>query len=290
MAKATTKTAPARKVAPAPQKAPQQRSNVQAPAPQKKNVPAKTGLSKYKNVPTGLEQVTTADLIIPRITILQPLSPQLVKSKAEYIKEAQQADFCDTGVGQIFREQLDFVICKFARIYLEWSIDRQGGLVANYGTDASCLEDCERDENQRMVKPNGETYIAETMTFYILNLMANWRRSFIACASTQLKPARQLVTKLQHEEIELPSGEVISPAPCFYRAWTATTVERSNNKGTWHSWQFSPGETIDDIDPTGKLFTAAREFNEMASKGLVQGDLGSMAEETSQEADPNADM
>lgn len=238
-------------------------------------VPAK-GLQKYAGVPTGLEQVSSQDLIIPRIAILQPLSPQLQRSKPEYIKDARAGDFCDTGVGDIIRDQMDFVCCKFARIYLEWKPNR-GGLFMNHGTDVSCLDDCETDDETRQkIKPNGN-FIAETMTFFLLNLSLNRRKNFIGLTSTQLKPARQLVTKMSHEELKI--NEKTFPAPCYYRSWTATPVERSNEKGTWHGWAFAAGDPIDEIDPSGKLFEQAREFNDMATRGLVQGDFGGMAEE-----------
>lgn len=266
---------------PDPKKSPKQ----SAPAPEKKqSLPAvkkqSGAMAAYEEFegPTGLEQVTARDLVIPRLTILQDLSPQLKPKRAEYIAEAQVGDFCDTGTGDVFRDEMEILPCMYARIYLEWAPRDSGrGLVANHGTDPSILERCRPDEKRRMVTKDGN-YIAETATYYVLNLSAGNRRSFIPLSSTQLKVARQWMTKIQYEKILRPDGTEFQ-APIFYRVWTAKPVATNNNQGDWFLWSFTPGETVLERDPSKALLAEAKDFQQQAARGLVQGDLGSMEED-----------
>jgi hypothetical protein len=128
---------------------------------------------------SGLENVTANDVIIPRLTILQALSPQVTKSKPEFIKGAEQGNFCDTGTNEIFVDSISVIPCFFARVFLEWAPRSSGkGLVKNHGIDASILDKCTPDDKGRQTLPNGNL-IAETATYYVLNMSAGGRRSFI---------------------------------------------------------------------------------------------------------------
>lgn len=228
--------------------------------------------------PTGFENVSASDLLIPRINILQKMSPQIDKSDPAYIAGAEYGDFCDTGTGEIFKESMSVVPCFYAMVYLEWAPRGSGkGLVANHGTDASCLKNATPDEKRRMVLPNGN-YIAETATWYVLNLSANRRRSFIPLTSTGLKRSRQWLTLLTSERLKRPDGTEFVP-PMWYRSWNITTVEEKNNDGSWKNWKFSPGDPILALDPTKTILREAKDFFEQARDGLVKGDVASAAEE-----------
>jgi hypothetical protein len=230
---------------------------------------------------TGFENVSAKDLLIPRITILQKMSPQLEKGKPEYIQGAEYGNFCDTGTGEAFPE-LVVVPCFFAMQYLEWAPRNTGkGLIKNHGTDASCLKNATPDEKRRMTLPNGN-YIAETASFYILNLSANGRKSFIPLTSTGLKASRRWLTLLTSERLKRPDGSEFQP-PLWYRSWKVTSVDEQNAEGSWKAWKFSPGDPILALDPTKSLLNEAREFNKQASEGLVQGDVSQTQEHSTTE-------
>jgi hypothetical protein len=230
-------------------------------------------VSMFEGIPTGLESVTTKDLIIPRLTILQALSPQVNANKPEYIKDAKVGDFCDVGVGQIAKE-LVLVPVIFRKEFLRWGDRKSGkGLVNNYGTDDSILKQTTKDEKGRNVMNDGSgDYIAETYQFFCINLSMNNRYSFYPMASTNLKNARRWLTLLTQEELQGKNGKFT--APMFYRAWHVTSVPTSNSQGDWYAPKFEPAQPIMELFPDGSLLKAAKEFMEQAKSGLVRGDLG----------------
>lgn len=221
---------------------------------------------------TGLENVTSRDLMIPRIAILQALSPQLAKNDPEFVKGAMIGDFCDIGTREIFRESMEIVPVFFARVFLEWAPRKTGkGLVRHHGTNAAILDECTPDDRNRMVLPSGN-YVAETAQYFVINISGGNRRSFIALASTQLKASRRWMTLLTAEKLTRADGTTFTP-PIFYRSWIATTREQSNADGTWSGWNFEAGRPITEIDPTRALLNEAKEFYLQARDGLVTGDV-----------------
>ncbi len=214
----------------------------------------------------GAENVTADDVNIPRILLLQGLSPQLDSNKSEYIDGAKVGQFVD-NVGEIFGDNVDFVVCHFAKIYIEWHKERGKGIQANHGTDASVMQQATKDANGNMIMPNGNVLI-EHWTFYVLNLSAGGRRSTISLAKTQVGPAKDLNTKTTNEIVVTKSG-VSFTAPTFYRSYAAGKSGRTNNKGSWNVWKFSPGTKISELDPEGGLLAEAVAYCEQAKKGAV---------------------
>ncbi len=232
---------------------------------------------------TGLDQVTAKDIIIPRITILQKLSPQLEPRKSEFIKDAQAGDFCDVALGDLFKE-LVLLPCYFATVYLEWGAKRGDGLIHNHGLDASVLKKCKRDDQGKYItsKELGAerdgNFIAETATWFMINLTAGGRRSFLPLSSTNLKASRKLMTMITNQRISRGDGTEFQP-PIFYRSFKVSMTHEANEKGDWFGWKFEPDQTIFEIDPAKNLLKEAKEFLEQARAGLVQGDLTSYAED-----------
>ena len=274
MRKSAQVAAPVKKAAPPP---PSKKSTLPAivTAPKRALAAAPDGYDEL--IPfaaTGLEAVTAADLMIPRLTILQSLSPQLSKSQPEFVEGAEAGDFCDCGTGDVFKETVEIVPVFFARVFLEWAPRASGkGLVKNHGLDASILERCDRDDKGRhLLKGGAGNYIAETAQYFCLNLSSGRRRSFIPLASTQLRASRRWMTLLTAEKIAGSNGREFTP-PIFYRSWVASVRETSNNEGSWFMWHFEPGDPILSIDPQRGLLEEAKGFYEAAKKNLVTGDV-----------------
>lgn len=239
---------------------------------EKPNLPASKP-SLFENDRSGLENITAADVIIPRMNILQKLSPQLDRSTPEYIEGAEEGDFCNTATGEIYKGQIEVIDCFYARVFLEWAPRNSGRKdFRNHGTDASILQQAKpMGEKRRMTLPNGNV-IVETATHYCLLVTSGGKRIFIPLSSTQLKHSRRWVSLITGERLPSADGSEFQP-PLYYRSWIAKPVDERNNDGAWKSWKFFPGRPIDEIDPTLKLLQEAKTFYKDASAGLVRGDV-----------------
>jgi len=221
----------------------------------------------------------TRDYIMPRLTIAQPITPQAQEHKAEYIPGVKVGDFIDLSSNEVFKQHLDFVVCFVAKRYLEWPKQRgQKQIIKDWGSKQPVHPSISRDEKNRMVTAQG--VIMETLVFYVLNVTAGGRRSFIPLASTALKAGKSLFTQMGYD-YRLDSAGNRLKVPNWYRLWRATTVPMSNDQGDWFGWQFAQGKPILEHDPTGELLAEAKAFFQDCEDGLVQADVSRIEEHDS---------
>jgi len=234
-------------------------------------VPA-TKSAAFDTEDTGYENVKPGDLIVPRYTILQGLSPQVTKGKPEYDAEARVGQIYNIGLQEVVGEELHFLPVHYTKTYLEWAPRSSGkGLVAVH-EDSSILDRAPRDDKGRPTLKNGN-YIAETAQFFGFDLNGKTpRKIFIPMASTQLKKARRLLTLAMSEEITLDNGTTRVP-PIYYRTYKLTTVPESNQEGSWVGWKIERDTALPDMDNWQELVETAKRFRSALTAGKVKGDM-----------------
>lgn len=238
----------------------------------------------------GLGNVTADNLMIPRLGIIQKLSPQLDKNKSEYIKEAEVGDIVDVGTGDLFKEGIIFLPVLFKTDWLEWAPRASGRGLINIHRDSAILEQCTVDEKKRNVLPNGN-YIAETAQFFGLNVTADLRKSFIPMTSTQLRKSRKWNTLSTGERIKNKAGQLFMP-PLWYRFYSLTTGHESNSEGDWEGWVINRSVSLPEAAELGLSFgwrdikALAVEFSEQLAKGEAVADASHMAGDSAEAAEP----
>jgi hypothetical protein len=219
----------------------------------------------------GKENVRSKDVLIPRLVILQGLSPQINKKKAEYIDGAEVGDFCNVATGDIYKEQITVVPCHFATAYIEW-VKNRGGLAGNHGEDESILRQTVRNDKFENVLPNGNV-VQETAQWYcLLQDGASWQRIFFPLKSTNLKHSRKWLTLCQSETVQLPNGETWKP-PLFWRSWKLNIVDDSNDQGDWATFRPEKGDPTLELDPNRHLLRMCKSFYEDIRTKVVKPDI-----------------
>lgn len=237
---------------------------------------------------TGLENVGAGDLLIPRLTILQGLSPQVVQGKPEFDPDAKVGDIYDVGLQEIFRDGLLFLPVHWVKQWLEWYPRNTKKGLAEIHDTPDILDKTERDEKKRPILPNGN-YIAETAQFYGFNVTAGMRRSFLPMASTQLKKSRRLLTLSTGEKVQRADGSEFTP-PLFYRTYHLTTGPESNTEGDWMGWKIERGPTLEELPNWRSIMGDIKGFRDALTKGDIRGDIAAMAEEAGQTIDHEGEM
>lgn len=224
----------------------------------------------------GTENLKASDVLIPRLTIIQGLSPQRNKNKAEYIQGAEEGHIVDVATGDLFKEGIIFLPVYYRKDYLEWAPRASGkGLVAVHPND-DILDQCTRDEKNRPILPNGN-YIGETAQWFGLNLSSGRRPCFIPMASTQLKRSRKWMTMVANERIIRPDGSDFQ-APIFYRTYTMSTAAESNNDGDWYVWAISRGLSLPEYATNWQqILGEATKFRDTLIAGEARANLEGMS-------------
>lgn len=232
------------------------------------NITAEEGWEDYERA--GMENVVASDLMIPRLAILQALSPQLNKNKSEFIEGAEQGHIVDVGTGEVFSHPINFLPVFYVKQWLEWFPRKTDkGLAAIHKTDA-IIQQCTMDEKNRPILPN-QNYIAETAQWFGFNLsVPDRRRCFIPMASSQLKRSRQWMTLADSQRVQTSRGEI--RPPLFYRSYTLSTGPESNAEGDWFGWRIERGETLGMICSQNRWdFQAMRLEADKFRRELLEG-------------------
>ena len=228
----------------------------------------------------GLENITTEDMQIPFIRIIQALSPQLQKDDPLYIKGAEQGDIFNTVSQEIYKQDEGVVVVPafFEKKFLEFQLRSSGGgFVRELAADDKDITMTSREGTIELL-PNGNELV-RTHQHLVIAQSADGTiaPSVLDMKKTQLKVSRRWNTL--KNSARLPSGALM---PIYGTAWQVTTVLEANDQGKWFNYKL---DRVNDITPAiEKMMLEARNMYQGVSKGEVKMAAAS-ADEIAKEED-----
>lgn len=75
----------------------------------------------------GNENVGVEDLVVPRLIVLQALSPELEQGNAKYIAGAKAGDLVNSVTGKVYGSKVYIVPVDYSKQWLVWRDRKQGG-------------------------------------------------------------------------------------------------------------------------------------------------------------------
>lgn len=226
----------------------------------------------------GLEHmVPSRDMLIPRLTILQALSPQLDKRKiGQHIQGAEVGDLCDVASGDIFEKPLRIVLAAYHVVYLEWAPrSTNQGLKAIHKVAPA---DTKIDEaTGKSVRPNGNLIVMSAQYYGILP-DHGCRQVFLPMSSTQFKRAKKWNTVINGQKFTGKDGQ-LKQSPIWIRSYDLSTVPEQNNQGTWESWNIAAGPLTVELPNAYEVASAVKHLRDAVNEGIVKVDQGGNDEE-----------
>jgi hypothetical protein len=222
------------------------------------------------DVGLGSEGLSSEDIAIPYIGILQGLSPQVTEGKEGYIEGARPSMFFNNVTGEIYEGRKKGIIVVPAYYRKQWLVwmdrDSGGGLVDVYGDD-SILTDCVKNEKgQWVVKDNTKLVVFETAQHFCLRLNLDTmetERVVISLKSTGLKANRKFNHAITSAKI--PGHPNVS-APRFMFAYNVTTFLEEKNGNSWWSPEFARLK-----DPVSRaVYDEAKAYYELVKSGNIK--------------------
>lgn len=234
---------------------------------------------------TGLENLTSKDLGIPILQIVQKGSPEFDEDHPEHA--SKKIPGCK--VGDIFNTVTRELLFSMEKgqpikvvpyyysgiVYVEWRPRESGGGVVQTHTSPDILSQCTRDEKtSRDILPNGN--IISTTAYFFVHVLHEDREPedcLIVMTSTQLKKARAWLNMMKN--FRAGNGNSL---PMFHRGYFLSTVGESNNKGNWRGWKIEAAPTaLSDPDTINALIKLAQSVHQDAQALIgtsTQGQLG----------------
>lgn len=207
----------------------------------------------------GSEAVGTKDLQIPRVDLLQDLSPQIKEDEDVYIPGAKPGLLYNTLTGEIYGDNCVFIPIFYAFVYNLW-IDRKkgGGFRGSYPTEALAKAEIPRLAKEEELTEGSYGVVETAINYvYVVKDDGTVEEASIAFARTKLAASRKL-----NSLVRLAGGAR------WRRAFTLKSAVKKNNKGTFY---------VFDVEPIGyineDMYKRASDAYDMFSKSFAEGKL-----------------
>jgi hypothetical protein len=211
----------------------------------------------------------SSEMQIPFVRILQAMSPQLKKREAEYIEGSEQGDMFNTVTKQHWtgEDGITVIPCYQTTKYLEFTPrDQGGGFRGEIAATDSVLQKTERQGAKEML-PNGNELVKSDQHYcLVVEADGTYQPVVIDMKSSQLKVSRRWKTQIAMQKIKHPkTGAMITP-PLFATQWKFTTIEESNDQGSWFNYQIEKVGLLESRD----LMLEAKSFRDSVAAGEVK--------------------
>ena len=224
----------------------------------------------------GAQNISQEDLALPFLKVLGQLSPEVNKSHGKYVKGAEPGMIINSVTNELHdgATGIDVIPVYYKRQYIEWQ-DRgtsTGAPVAIHEADSDIVSTTTRDKSYKDRLPSGN-YLENTANHVVVVLGKSPTTALISMKATQLKVSRKWNSMMMGIKMQGKNG-LFTP-PTYSHIYKLSTVQMSNDKGTWFGWDVSKVGPVSDKG----IYDIAKTFAERVGKGEVQAKHGS--EETS---------
>ena len=215
----------------------------------------------------GLEAARPEDFQIPRLQLAQAMSPQLVRSKAEYIPGLMVGQYYNTVTQEIYGDTIKVVPVRynFSRLlFVDNRLKCQSRNGVDGGSESPTCDVCPHSKWGTGKEGNG-TACMEYRNWLVLEAATGQPMS-MSFKSASLVVAKTWATLISGRKIKLPGGTSV-PAPAFATIYELRSVEKQTPKGTF----FIPAVRVVGPAETDTMRVAADLFR------AFKGELSDMA-------------
>jgi hypothetical protein len=202
-----------------------------------------------KAVVRGAENVTTDDMIIPRIELVQALSPARKKTDAAYIEGAEEGMLYNNVTRELYGEGVSVVPVYYTKQFLVWKDRKSGGGGSNGFRGAFASEALARDAITQLAEEGLE--VSDTAQHFVLVKCGDaWQEAVISMAKSKMK-----VSKRWNSLIRMTNTD------SFSRAYRLSAVTETNARNeSYFNFGITPlGFVPKDVyDRAEKLYETIR--------------------------------
>ena len=224
----------------------------------------------------GSQNMTQEDLALPFLKVLGQLSPEVNKRDGKYVEGAEPGKIINTVSNELY-DQINVLPVFYKRKYIEWQ-DRgtsTGAPVAIHEADSDIISQTTRGKDYKDRLPNGN-YLENTADHFVILMGSSPQTALISMKATQLKVSRKWNSMMMGLKMQGKNG-LFTP-PTYSHIYKLSTVQMSNDKGTWFGWDVAKVGPVEDAN----IYNMAKQFATSVGKGETQAKFGSEENETKQ--------
>lgn len=204
---------------------PVQQAKAQVPAVQKSaDIVVQDKAPDYIQTGTnrGAENMDIADIAIPRLEIVQGLSPALKPNDAGYIEGAKLGDLDNSVTRQLYGREVMIIPVFYTKQWLVWKDQKKGGGFAGAYDD---IQAAEAAMDSRGLKEEDGWAVIDTPQYLCLLLGDKVQEVMVSMPRTKAKVARQWNAMMR-----LAEGDM------FSRVYQIGTVEEKKDNNTFYNF------------------------------------------------------
>lgn len=220
-----------------------------------------------KDAGAGLSNVTKDDLTIPRLKALMATSPEVLKSKPQYVEGAQPGMILNTVTQELYDGDKGILVipCSFVSNFVEWSPLGEGSNapINIYSSKSDILSKTTRDPRTNRDMLESGNYIERNANHFVLIYDEETGASqpaLLTFKSTGLKTSRKWVSLMMSATVKGSKGPFTPPS--FALTYRLRTTQESNDKGSWIAWSISREGQLKDAG----VYQQARELKDKIGK------------------------
>lgn len=223
----------------------------------------------------GYENQTSADLLVPFLSLIQTMSPQLIAKKSEYIEGAAPGMFFDSVTQDLFdgEKGVTLVPCLTEHVFTEWVPREKGGgfrgrhdpaseVVVAARARSSRLNDMQTDEGNDLIE-----------TFYMYCVLLDEEEQVVGPVVLSFTSSKIKMYKRYMNLVYKFKGNV----PLFAHKFRLTSFDDENTQGQpFKNVKLVPtagsiGESL--IPPGDHLLSAGQELSKSVRGGSAQANM-----------------
>lgn len=164
----------------------------------------------------GTEDVGADDIVIPRLELVQALSPCRKKNDPAYIEGAEEGLLFNSLTRELYGSSVEVIPVKFRKEYLIWKDRKKGG-----GFRGSFPTELEAEQARRQLEDGEDCEVLDTGVMFCLRVDGGRLEEIVvAMAKSRMKTARKwnsLIRLTQHDS--------------FAKRYEISAVQEKNSNG-----------------------------------------------------------
>jgi len=208
----------------------------------------------------GSEDVGIDDITLPRIEVLQALSPQIKRNDPKYIEGAEQGTIFNTISGELYGTEITFIPIVFRKEWIIWQTRKAGGgFVGSFPTEEEAATAYDNLEN-----PDDHEINLHAINFvYVVREDGSTEEAVFSWSRSKLKVSRKLNSLVQ-----------MNPGDRFSKAYKLRAIEEKGKKGDYFSYDIKPLSYVDEgtYQKAEKLYAAIKAGERAVAYGENEPD------------------
>ncbi len=217
----------------------------------------------------GFEAADKSAYALPRLNLLQQLSPQVQKQNAKYVPGAEPGMFFNPVTNELFTE-LYVVNGYYKRTFIEWRRreDSGGGFIAEH----AMIDQSWAREDKGPWVTDDDHVVEDTRSFFLLfgetkeELFDSPKQAVISMSKSQVRTAMNWMTVLANKMGKKANGDQFV-LPHYASLFILRSKLNQKDNNTWYGFEIE--DTGGRIPVTSNLFQQADSLHTMVAESRV---------------------